>query len=184
MAKICVNEKTAQRQQAIQDALLGLMLKKKYEEITVTDLCESMGMVRRSFYRYFDNLDDVLESAMNQFFQRMVIPGGVPKVEAFRENYEFWLEHRGMLDALHRSNMLDKLYEYTFRFTNTEDIRNHLPEEDRELWREASQFVISGSVSLVIFWYENGFQKTPEEMARIAYRMLFQPLLGKTDERL
>lgn len=179
MAKVCTTEKTARRQEWIESGLLELMKEKRFEEIAVTDLCRHLELSRRSFYRYFRDLEDVLESALNHVFQSMAMPEGLPETEEIQKNYEFWKDHRAVLDALHRSGMLDKLYEYTYRFTSSMDIQNYLTGEDRDLWQEAGQFVVSGSVSLIIFWYQSGFQKTPEEMARIAHRMLFSPILQK-----
>lgn len=179
MAKICTTEKTARRQEWMENGLLTLMEEKRFEEITVTDLCRYLNLSRRSFYRYFRDLEDVLDSALSHVFQNMAVPEGLPEMGDLQKNYEFWMAHRPVLDALHHSGMLDKLYEFTFRFTSFADISKYLEEEDRSLWRETGQFAVSGSVSLVIFWYQNGFQKTPEEMARITYRLLFSPILHK-----
>ena len=179
MAKTCTTEKTAKRQEWIENGLLELMLTDRFERITVTDLCRHLGLSRRSFYRYFRDLEDVLDSALVHAFQSMAIPRGSPEPEDIRRNFEFWLSRRGLLDALQHSGMLDKLYEYTARFTVTEDIRTFLPPEDQSLWQEASRFAISGSMGLIIGWYQDGFRKTPEEMARIAYRMLYRPILAK-----
>ena len=180
MAKSCVTEKTARRQEWIENGLLELMQTRKFEEITVTDLCRHLELSRRSFYRYFRDLEDVLDSVLVHAFQTMAIPQGSPEPEDIRQNFEFWKSRCTLLDALHRSGMLDKLYEYTARFTTTEDIRNYLPAEDRELWQEASRFAISGSMALIIGWYQEGFRKSSEEMARIAYRMLYCPILTRT----
>jgi len=179
MAKDCTTEKTAQRQEWIENGLLELMLVKTFDEITVTDLCRHLQLSRRSFYRYFSDLEDVLDSAMNRLFQQMVILNRVPELEEIRENYVFWLEHRRVLDALNRSGMIDRLYDYTIRYTDPEAIRRYLDPETLEagLSREAAMFAIGGSMSLIISWYAGGFTKTPEEMAKIAYRMLYQPVL-------
>ena len=179
MAKNCVTEKTARRQEWIENGLLELMAGRKFDEITVSDLCRHLGLSRRSFYRYFQDLQDVLDSALDHLFQSMAMPEGVPEPEEIRKNYEFWLSHRSVLDALSRSAMLDKLYEYTYRYTNSRAIEDYLTGEDQQLWQEASQFTIGGSVSLILTWYQSGFQKTPEEMARISARLLFQPILQK-----
>lgn len=179
MAKSCVTEKTARRQEWIENGLLELMQTRKFEEITVTDLCRHLELSRRSFYRYFRDLEDVLDSALTHVFQSMAIPSQLPGREDIRKNYEFWLQNRQVLDALDHSGMLDKLYEYTARFTNSEDIKHYLSSDDHPLWQEASRFAISGSMALIIGWHQEGFRKTPEEMARIAYRMLYQPILTK-----
>lgn len=177
MAKNCVTEKSARRQEWIENGLLELMGQIQFEQITVTDLCRHLNLSRRSFYRYFRDMEDVLDSAMNHVFQRMAIPGKLPDLAELQRNYEFWQENRAVLDALHRSGMTEKLYEYIYRYTNPLALADCLLPEDQELRREVSMFTTAGSVALVISWYQDGFRRTPAEMARIAQRMLYRPLL-------
>lgn len=179
MAKTCVTEKTAQRQRWIENGLLELMQKDVYEKITVTELCCHLSLSRRSFYRYFRDLDDVLESLMEHTFQDLAMPNRVLDLEEVRKNLEFWIERRDLLDALRRSRLIDKLYEYTMRYTDPVTIDLYLSEEDlaMDIRREITLFVISGFISLVIAWHADGFRRTPEEMARIAWRMMFSPIL-------
>ena len=61
MAKTCTTEKTAARQRWIENGLLELMLEKRFEDISVTELCDHLSLSRRSFYRYFSDLGDVLD---------------------------------------------------------------------------------------------------------------------------
>ena len=178
MAKTCVTEKTAQRQEWIEQGLLELMKENGFDQITVSELCRHLGLSRRSFYRYFRDLEDVLESALNHVFQRMVIPGNLPEDAEFTRNYEFWLKNRAVLDALHHSGMTDRLYDYIWRYSGPMALEN-LSAEDQELRQEISMFATAGYMALAISWYQDGFRRSPEEMGRIAKRMLYQPLLKR-----
>ena len=51
MYKKCQTERTAIRQQEMEQGLLRLMLKKHYDEISVTDLCQELQIPRKAFYR-------------------------------------------------------------------------------------------------------------------------------------
>lgn len=62
MAKNCITEQAAQRQRDIEQGLRALMHTKQYEEITVSELCKELKMPRRTFYRYFNDKKDVLDS--------------------------------------------------------------------------------------------------------------------------
>lgn len=179
MAKKCITEKSARRQQWIENGLLELMITRRFDDLTVTDLCRYLELSRRSFYRYFRDLEDVLDSALDHIFQGMAIPNRIPELNEIQKNYEFWFENRHILDALHNSNMIDRLYDGITRYTVPMEIQNYLDSKNQELWQEASQFAIGGFVSLIIFWYKDGFRKSPEQMAQIAYRMLFSPILAK-----
>lgn len=46
----------------ITDALLLLLKKVPYNEISVTALCDKAGVTRMSFYRNFNTKEDVLEA--------------------------------------------------------------------------------------------------------------------------
>jgi len=174
MAKICTTEKTARRQEWIEAGLLELMQQKRFEDITVTDLCSRLKLARRSFYRYFQDLEDVLDSALNHVFQKMAISGSFPDPEEIRKNYVFWLEHRAVLDALHNSGMTDKLFDYVTRFTDSL-VWKTAPEQ--ALQQDIRLFATTGSLALILSWHRDGFSRTPEEMSQISYRMLYEPLL-------
>lgn len=179
MPKICVTEQSARRQRWIENGLLELMLAKPIDQISVAELCRSLELSRRSFYRYFRDLADVLDSLMDHTFQDMAVSDRPLTLEQFEKNYEFWFSHQKLLDALSRSGLIEKLYEYTLRYTDTLSIGKYMvPEESgADLSREASVFVVSGFISLVIAWHADGFQKSAAEMARIAWRLLFTPIL-------
>ena len=53
MYKLCKTEQSAQRQRSLEEGLLPAMKTKRYEEITISDLCSQMEIPRKSFYRYF-----------------------------------------------------------------------------------------------------------------------------------
>ena len=179
MAKICTTEKTALRQRWIENGLLELMQERKFDTITVTDLCQHLALSRRSFYRYFRDMEDVLECLMHHTFQDMVIADTELTVAELEKYYEFWLGQKALLNALARSGMYSKITEYAMGYTNEQTLKNHLPVNDAgmDLSREMNLFVVSGLSSLMISWHEDGFQKTPRQMAGIAYRMLSEPLL-------
>ena len=164
------------RQEWIESGLLELMAQNRYEDLTVTDLCRYLSMPRRSFYRYFRDLEDVLDSALDHLFQSMAMPGHLPEYEELLRNYIFWKEHCAVLDALQSSGMTQKLYDYIGRYTNPMKLEQCILPEDRELdlRREITMFTTAGSVALAIGWYQDGFRRTPEEMAKITERMLFK----------
>lgn len=182
MAKICTNEKTSARQRWIENGLLELMQERKFEDITVTDLCGHLELSRRSFYRYFRDLEDVLDSLMNHVFQEMVIADSSLSIPEMEKVYDFWFRHKYVLSALARSDMQSKMVQYALLYADEEVLEKHLSAEDlgMGLSREMNLFVISGLSSLLISWHGEGFQKSPREMAEIAHRMLSRPLFTKS----
>lgn len=179
MSKTCVTEKTAIRQRWIENGLLELMQNSRFEDITVTDLCRYLELSRRSFYRYFGDMEDVLDSLINHTFQDMAITDTGLTVPELEKYYEFWLRNKPLLSALAYSGMYSRFFQYALKYTNEETLKEHLSVDDlgMDLSREMNLFVISGLSSLLISWHAEGFRKTPNQMARIAHRMLSEPLL-------
>ena len=182
MAKVCTNEKTAGRQRWIENGLLELMQEKTFDALSVTELCRYLSLSRRSFYRYFRDLEDVLDSLMNHTFQDMAITDTGLTVAELEKYYEFWFRNKALLNGLAHSGMHSKIAEYAMRYTDEESLRKYLPAHDQgmDLSREINLFVTSGLSSLIISWHAEGFQKTPHQMACVAYRMLYEPLLIRT----
>lgn len=179
MAKICTNEKTASRQRWIENGLLELMQEQKFEDITVTALCLHLNLSRRSFYRYFSDIEDVLDSLMHRTFQEMpplTAPFGISDLTA---SYDFWLQRKALLSALVRSEMPGKLTEYTLKYVDEAVLEKSLNTDlsELEISHEVNLFVVTGLGSLLVSWYLEGFRKSPEQMAQIAYRMLTAPIL-------
>ena len=53
MYKLCKTEQSAARQRQLEEGLLTVMLTRRYDEISVSDLCDDLAIPRKSFYRYF-----------------------------------------------------------------------------------------------------------------------------------
>ena len=176
MAKRCTTEKTALRQRWIESGLLELMQERKFEDITVTDLCGHLSLSRRSFYRYFGDMEDVLDSLLHHVFLDMAITNAQLTISALEDYYAFWHRQRPLLNALAHSGMHGKLTQYALKYADEESLKKHLSGEDPDLTREMNLFVISGLSALLISWHADGFRKSPRQMAQIAQRMLSRPL--------
>ena len=176
MAKICVTEKTANRQRWIEEGLQKLMLVKRFEDITVSELCQSLSLSRRSFYRYFTDLDDVLDSLMHHTFQDFGISDQYLGMEELEQNYALWIAHKELLDALAKSGLSSRLMKYALIYTNPEHIYECSGSEFR---KEMHLFLIGGLVFMIIAWHAEGFPRSAREMAQISYRMLTEPVLTK-----
>ncbi len=48
------------------DCFLNMLKRKNIDRVTVTDICEECGINRNTFYYYFSDIYDVLDSVLNQ----------------------------------------------------------------------------------------------------------------------
>ncbi len=185
MYKICKTEQSYKRQRELEAGLLQLLLRKNYEDISVSDLCEYMQVPRKSFYRYFSGKDGALyaliDHTLAEFFL-MPIPAKKVRGNAVGDldlYFVFWYQHRDLLDALQRSSLSGILVERATRFSLQE---SHLPHQFKRLRPEiqemATAFSVCGLMSMIFQWHRQGFVIPPEEMTRLAVDVLTTPLLN------
>ena len=185
MYKLCKTEQSTQRQHALEQGLLKMMLQQRYEEISVSDLCDYMQIPRKSFYRYFSSKDGalfaLLDHSMLGFFNTGVGSTGLApgsQVGDLDRYFIFWRDHRELLDALQRNGLSGILVERAMSLARRERMMPEYvldwPEEEQQL---ALSFAVCGLLSMVIQWHAQGFHTPPEEMTRLALSMLTKPLI-------
>lgn len=183
--KICQTEQSTRRQRELEKGLLQLMLRKNYEDISVSDLCDFMQIPRKSFYRYFSSKDGALyaliDHTLEDFFQ-MPVPENKHRGSAMGDLdlfFAYWYENRALLDALQRSSCSGILVERANAFALRE---GHLPKnlksDSTQLQGIALSFALCGLLSMTLNWHRQGFPISPDEMTRLATGLLTAPLLN------
>lgn len=184
MYKICQTEQSNRRQRELEQGLLQLMLRRNYEDISVSDLCDHLQIPRKSFYRYFTSKDGALyaliDHTLADFFQ-MPVPKEKVRGTALGDlelYFAFWYENRLLLDALHRGSLSGILVERANNFALQE---GHLPKQFKrfspDLQGLAMSFSVCGLMSMILSWHRQGFQTPPAEMTRLATNLLTAPLI-------
>ena len=185
MYKLCRTEQSAKRQRELELGLQKLMLSRRYEDISVSDLCDRMQVPRKSFYRYFSSKDGclfaLLDHSMMEFFQTTgSIEGLIPgtQIGDLDRYFVFWRGQSELLDALQRNGLGGILVERAMALALRERL---MPGEMQswapELQRLALSFSVCGLLSMVLQWHMMGFQTPPAEMTRIALSILTKPLI-------
>ena len=185
MYKLCKTEQSAKRQRQIEDCLFEIMKEKRYEEITITELCEKMDMPRKAFYRYFDGKDDALaaliDHSMSEYVGFTVDRSGETKrslTSELEDYFRFWYQKRELLSVLDTSGLIGILIERTINYPVSDRIliAKFLPNDDEVTRDRVFKFAFSGLVYTMINWYRSGFAVSTREMAISACRMLREPL--------
>ena len=184
MYKLCKTEQSAQRQRMLEEGLLSAMKTKRYEEISISDLCDQMGIPRKSFYRYFSSKDGALHALIDHtlldFEQYTAKPsvrilGNAP--QDLRCFFEFWQQHRPLLDALDRSGLGGVLVQRAISQVQKEFVLPRSPAVTEQQQLHAVTFFICGMMSLVVRWHRAGCVESPAEMAQLTAVLLTKPLL-------
>lgn len=185
MYKICKTESSARRQREIENCLLELMSIKRYEDITITELSEKMNMPRKAFYRYFDSKEDALYALIDHTmaeYSGFTVDKSRDSNRSLRreleEYFKFWISKQYLLNALDRSGLVGTLIERNISYPVKDVImlEKFLPDEDRDISESIFKFAFSGLVYTMINWYRDGFATSTADMAKVACRMLREPL--------
>ena len=176
--------------QLLAEGLSRLMEQKDYRSISVSELCAAADIARRTFYRHFETIDDVLSYQLGKlteefvvyFFQHYKHDSIEQMVVLF---FEFWEQHLHFLQLLKKNHLLYVLPETVLpamrlkiREVGVGADPNALTEAESASFSEflsgqdeieyAFYFMSGGVLSLLSRWLESGGTLSPKEMGAIA----------------
>lgn len=181
MYRSCATEKSARQQRLLAQSLLATMQATPYGEICVTQLCEKAQLSRKTFYRLFGCKDDVLyvliDHALTDFvhFQPTDVPILCGPEGDLHRFFGYWQTQKPLLDALYTNRQIPLLTERMLALVAQEhwDELYHFRHTDPEKREEHLVFFTSGLLGVLISWYLSGFRKSPAQMARVVYQMVY-----------
>lgn len=184
MYKKCVTEQSARRQRELEAGLLAAMSAHQYEDITISDLCDSMGVPRKSFYRYFSSKDGALyaliDHTISEFSGEFFSQELTATIDTLEHFFDFWKAHSDLLNALHKSDLSGILLQRSISMVLEQDMlsKRLLPFEKKIAQEYATTFLISGLISLVIHWHISDFEEAPHDLATIAAHLMTKQIIS------
>lgn len=190
MYKLCKTEQSAARQKELELGLQKAMCGQQYEQISISDLCDRLGVPRKSFYRYFSSKDGALfaliDHTLMEFVQSPHDNGKLRKGSAAHDLerfFDFWYEKRNFLEALQRSRLSGLLVERaTNHALNERMMPLYLQNAPLNVQSMTLTFAICGLLAMVIRWHEGGYRQSTAAMAQMAVQMLSRPLVPTYDD--
>ncbi len=165
-------------------ALYYLMSKKDYESTTVTDICNKARVSRMSFYRYFNNKEDIFINYCDERFEEFfaqVKEKNINNIRSFLiEIFLFLKKYARQVNVLkkaHKENLIvEKFTDYgTYLAKHINLMVDNNPIANRIL----AAFLAGGTANILLLWFELGLDVPPEEMAEIATN-IFRSIGEKT----
>lgn len=155
-------------------ALLALMKQKPYTKITISELCDQAGLSRKTFYKYFSCLDDLVDHIYEGFslaYQRYPIPQNNKSdcYNSFLHFFSFWYHFRDWVEVLVQNDLWDEsrlMTEHQHSLLTPRDWSGS-PGENEQGRLLVYAFIGAGCVRMVKNWCHDGFRQTPEEMAEL-----------------
>ena len=193
MYKLCKTEQSAARQRQLEEGLLLTMAAMRYEDITVSDLCERIGVPRKTFYRYFDSKDGALHALLDhtlmqyEGFNAVYLSGEARTLQRELEQFfQFWVLHKDLLDALDKSDISGMLIERAISHALSDTVmpKRFLPKDSLEMQKHITMFGVCGLMSMVLTWHHDGYPQSAAQMGRVAARLIGQPLFPNAEQYL
>lgn len=156
--------------QKIITAFFSLLKKKRFSEITVTDIIKTAGVARATYYRNFDVKENIIEEYLNTCRKQMkpiLVDENFSSETLAYENLVIRLKQisaqKENLLLLCQNGFTDFLHEESNRFA--EIILGDMPIHSIERY---NIYIVSGALlNLMIQWVKNDCAESPEEMAKL-----------------
>ena len=186
MYKQCKTEQSSQRQRQLEQGLLDAMKHRRFEDISVSDLCDDMQVPRKSFYRYFEGKEGALYALIDhalQDYELYVTPKMREESTALTYMeliFQYWLVRKDLLDCLAYSALEGVLVQRAILRAN-EEVSHPIRFLDRQIEGEQMHrnlFIVCGIMSMVVQWHHDGYKESVEQMASTCLRLLTEPLVS------
>lgn len=164
------NAQVAQSRRLIEDALLRLMKREAFKDITVTQICQEAQVARQTFYRYYRSSAEVLEQHIFDLWKRHQeahSPFSDDLAEVLLTMYQNLPLSRELLETLGKNNLfyLEEQAEREVYMLQSADapLRRLL---SSELYDRYFVAFIASTINCVLrLWTEGGFKESPRELA-------------------
>ena len=154
-------------------ALYYLMSKKDYESTTVTDICNKARVSRMSFYRYFNNKEDIFINYCDERFEEFfaeIKEKNITDIKSFLiEIFLFLIKYARQVSVLKKAGkenlIIEKFTDYgTYLAKHLDLMVDNSPIANRIL----AAFLAGGTANILLLWFDLGLDVPPEEMAELA----------------
>ena len=98
---------------AIMDCFLNMLKRKNIDRVTVTDICEECGINRNTFYYYFSDIYDVLDSVLIEETEKNIdITEDATFYETYSKAASVIIEYRAAVIHVYNSRNRDIIEKY------------------------------------------------------------------------
>ena len=160
----------------IKDTFIELVSEKDIKKITVSEICKKADINRATFYRYYLDVFDLLDSIKKEFESELKL-AYTPKNETENTVLNFskamlnvFLKNKELVKLLFNTNnglyFLNNILEIAYSRCK-EKWEKDLPDILQEDMEYASIFIFNGALGVINFWVQNDFDKDIDEIANI-----------------
>lgn len=158
-------------------ALIELLDMYTYEEINITMISQEAEISRRTFYRHFDEKDDVIKHMYHLLFDKkatQIIEERVVFEDLLIPLFDLFYQNRAIFKKLfknHRHELIRKEMNQLFIDYNTVN-KPRLMNESPIFIQYYTNYHTSAMLSILSAWVMNDCHETTEEVVQIYQRIL------------
>lgn len=184
MIHVGTDKRRLRSAQLLADALMQCLEEKDFTQINVSDLQRKSGVSRATFYRLFDNIQDVLAYRCQEISDELTIKyqgdSGASDDSFLLFTLRYLFEHHKLLEAIFKVNRGDILQQALLKnvwFLKKQFPVKDVPDEQFDYLFAASAGILG---SILMVWVRHGQKETPEELLEIFRRVsAISPLIGE-----
>ena len=181
------NEQSHQTKQALSEALKAMMKKKPLNKITVRELVEDCGVNRKTFYRHYRSISDVVTEFENELLSDFSdilktsntsifnIGSVLGEISALiSSNQEYFVKLLKLNPELFSTGRVKAMLRRAIEIA----LRDVCVVNDEQTLHALSEFTVSGVLSLYSGWFDSGCTGSLDVITDIARRMTTDGLRG------
>lgn len=161
---------------AINDTFIELVSKKDIKKITVSEICAKADINRATFYRYYLDVYDLLDSIKKEF-EAELKKAFSPESQEENTVMNFaqamlgvLITNKELVKMLFNTNnglyFLNNILEIAYTHCK-EKWKMDLPNIKEENMEYASIYIFNGALGIINYWVQNDFDKSIDEISEI-----------------
>lgn len=173
----------AQSKEWLLQALLILMDKKEFKNITVKEIAAKAGVDRKTFYRHFETKEDILrfytDRACQDYIAELESQHTLTTFTISKAYFSMCQKYISFFRKLEKNNLLifllqafDEYLPIIHKFFDSDDTTNNIIYYSEY----ALSYYTGGFWNISTKWIRDGASKTPEEMALLVEKIMSTPL--------
>lgn len=155
-----------QSKEFLTEALLRLMEKKSFQDITVTEIAHTAGVSRLTFYRNFDSKLDILETYLQNSFETYLAELEQTQIKSLKDAlalcFCYWENDRQIIQLLLKNNLELTIYAPFLSYLDMILCRYHaFP----LLTRTQKEFIVGGIYFSMLDWIGDHRGQSAQDIA-------------------
>ena len=158
----------------LSSSLYQLMLKKNFNDITITEICENCNITRKTFYRNCDDVYDLIDYRADLEIRKVLNEIAwyrSPTPDIVYTFFKFWEQRKSMLMLLYNQGLFPhfkaRVIKVSSEYDDYQKITSVIGRGYPVIKEYYDAFVIGGFVQLMESWISHSFDLSAAELTEV-----------------